>query len=58
MDGLYLQLKEIISNFLFNGAPENAIYGNFIIEAIPAVLCTVLMVLPFIIVWRILRRFL
>lgn len=58
MSGLYLQLKEIISNFLFNGAPESAVYGNFIIEAIPAVLCTVLMVLPFVIVWRILRRFL
>lgn len=58
MNGLYLQLKEIISNFLFNGTPESAVYGNFIIEAIPAVLCTVLMVLPFVIVWRVLRRFL
>lgn len=58
MNGFYLQLKEIISNFLFNGTPESAIYGNFIIEAIPAVLCTVLMALPFIIVWRIIRRFL
>lgn len=58
MNGLYLQLQEIISNFLFNGAPETAIYGNFIIEAIPAIICSVLMVLPFIIVWRIVRRFL
>lgn len=58
MNGFYLQLQEIISNFLFNGVPESAIYGNFIIEAIPAVICTVLMVLPFIIVWRIIRRFL
>lgn len=58
MNGLYLQLQEIISNFLFNGTPETAIYGNFIIEAIPAIICSVLMVLPFIIVWRIIRRFL
>lgn len=58
MNGVYLQLKEIISNFLFNGAPETAVYGNFIIEAIPAVICTVLIMVPFIIVWRIIRRFL
>lgn len=58
MNGLYLQLKEIISNFLFNGNPAQAVYGDFIVEAIPSIICTVLMVLPFIIVWRIVRRFL
>ena len=58
MSGLYLQLKEIISNFLFNGDISASVYGEFIIEAIPAVICTVLMVLPFIIAWRIIRRFL
>lgn len=58
MSGLYLQLKEIISNFLFNGDISTSVYGEFIIEAIPAAICTVLMVLPFIIAWRIIRRLL
>lgn len=58
MNGLYLELYNIISNFLFNGDPSSMVYGELICQSIPAILCTVLIMLPFIVVWRIIRRFL
>lgn len=55
---MYKELYEIISNFIFNGNPTEFTYGELICQAIPAILCTVLVMLPFIIVWRIIRTLL
>lgn len=57
MEGIYKELYNIISNFLFAGDPSTSIYGELICETIPAILCTVLIMIPFIIVWRIIKRF-
>lgn len=56
MTELYIELQTIISNFLFNGNPSTTMYGNLIVETIPAIICTVLIFVPFIIAWRIIKR--
>lgn len=57
MQGIYLELYKIISEFLFNGQPSEMVYGELICQGIPAIICSILIFLPFIIVWRIIRRF-
>ena len=55
---MYQSLYNIISNFLFNGDPSSFIYGELICEGIPAVICSLLFFLPFLVVWRIVKTFL
>lgn len=55
---MYLELYNIISQFLFNGDPSTAVYGEFICEAVPSVLCVLLLMLPFVVVWRVMTKLL
>lgn len=55
---MFNQLYEILSNFLFNGDPSSFAYGELICTGIPAILCTLLVMLPFVIVWRVIKTLL
>ncbi len=57
LNGAYQSIYELISNAIFNGAPDTATYGIFMCESISAIACTFLLALPFLIVYRIIRRF-
>lgn len=54
----YQTIYDLISNAIFGGNPAVATYGVFFCEGIATIACALLLALPFLIVWRILRRFL
>lgn len=54
----YQQIYDLVSNAIYGGNPAVATYGVFFCEAFATIACAVLLALPFVIVWRIIRRFL
>lgn len=50
-------IYDLLSNAIFGGDPSVAVYGQFFCEGIAIVCCAALVLLPFVIVWRIIRRF-
>ena len=54
----YQQIYNLISNAIYGGSPSVAAYGVFFCEAFATLFCALLLVLPFVVVWRIVRRFL
>ncbi len=58
LQSVYQSLYELLSDAIFSGNPSAATYGVFFCEGIATVACAVLVALPFIVVWRIIRRFL
>lgn len=55
---MYQDFVTLLTNLIFGGSVEGTMYGSLIVEGMAAI-CTVLLVaLPFILVWRIIRRFL
>ncbi len=57
LNGAYQSVYELISNSVFGGDPSVATYGVFFCEGIATIACAVLLSLPFLVVWRIIRRF-
>ncbi len=57
LNGAYQSVYELISNSIFGGDPSAATYGVFFCEGIATIACAVLLALPFLVVWRIIRRF-
>ncbi len=53
----YSTIYDLISNAIYGGTPTIATYGVFFCEAFATVFCALLLALPFIVVWRIIRRF-
>ncbi len=53
----YQTIYNLISNAIFSGNPATATYGVFFCEAFATIACAVLLALPFLIIWRIIRRF-
>ena len=58
LQSVYQSLYELLSNSIFGGDPSAATYGVFFCEGISIVACAFLVAVPFLIVWRILRKFL
>ncbi|MGN0823501.1 MAG: hypothetical protein ACI4MB_00370 [Candidatus Coproplasma sp.] len=54
----YQSIFDLVSNAIFGGNPAIATYGTFFCEAFSIIACGALLVLPFLIIWRIIRRFL
>lgn len=55
MEGLYKQFYDLLVSVLF-GADVNAYaWADFICQMLSAVACVVLIAIPFIIVWRVIR---
>lgn len=55
---IYQSIYSLLENAIFGGTASSAAYGVLICEGVSAIACCVLIALPFIIVWRIIRRFL
>jgi Fe2+ transport system protein B len=55
---MFNQIYDILSTFLFNGDMSTFAYSELICQGISGILCSVLVLLPFIIVWRFIRVFL
>ncbi len=58
LQSIYQSLYDLLSNSIFGGNPSAATYGVFFCEGISIVSCAFLVALPFLIVWRIIRRLL
>lgn len=58
MSGIYGGVYDLIESAIFGGSAEAAVYGVFFCEAIATVFCALLLAMPFLIVWRVIRRFL
>lgn len=54
---IYSNIYSLLENVIFGGTASSATYGVLICEGVSAVVCCLLIALPFIIVWRIIRRF-
>ena len=54
---MFEQLYSVLSSFLFNGDMSKFAYSELICQGISGILCSVLVLLPFIIVWRFIRIF-
>lgn len=55
---MYQELVTLITNLVFGGTVEGTMYGQLIVEGLAA-LCTVLLILlPLVLVWRIVKRLL
>lgn len=54
---MYNEIKDLIIQLVFEGSTSGTMYGDFMAEAIAAIATCLLIALPFIIVWRIIRRF-
>lgn len=55
---MYQELVVLIKDMVFGGSLEGTTYGVLICEGFAAFACVFLLSIPFILVWRIIRRFL
>ena len=58
MSDIYNQFYTLLSNAFFNGVPTAVTYGEFFCEGIAIVACALLLAMPFLFVWRVVKRFL
>lgn len=58
MTNIYKGIYDLLVNGIFGGSLEGVTYGQFFVEGFSIIACALLLLLPFIIVWRIIRRFL
>ena len=54
----YQSIYDLVSSAIYGGSPEIALYGEFFCEAFATIACAFMLCLPFLIIWRIVRRFL
>ena len=55
---MYQNFVQLITDLVFNGSLEGTMYGQLIVEGLAAFAVCFLIALPFIVVWRFIRRFL
>lgn len=58
VNSIYGQIYNLLETAIFGGEASSAVYGVLICEGVSAIACCLLLALPFIIVWRVIRRFL
>lgn len=56
-NGIWVEIYNLISNAVFAGAPANYTYGELFCEGFAFIFCAILIALPMIFIWRIIRRF-
>lgn len=57
MNSMYQDLVTLLTDMVFGGSVEGTVYGTLIVEGFAAFACVLMISLPFLIVWRIIRRF-
>lgn len=55
---MYQQLVTLITDLVFGGSVSGTMYGPLIVEGLAAVVVVLLVLLPLIVVWRIVKRLL
>lgn len=55
---MYQDLVTLITNLVFGGSVEGTMYGQLIVEGLAALCVCLLILLPLIVVWRIVKRLL
>lgn len=55
MEGMYIQFYELLKNIIFGTSIGEYVWAEFICQAIAAIGCLILIAIPFLIVWRIIR---
>lgn len=55
---MYQSIYNLLVNHIFNGDISNIAYGEFFCSGISIVACGLLTLLPFFILWRIIKKFL
>lgn len=55
---MYQAMVELIRDMVFGGSLDGTTYGVLICEGFAAFACVVLLAFPFLISWRVIRRFL
>ena len=55
---MYQDLVQLITDLVFGGTLEGTMYGQLIVEGIAAFATVLLIMLPFVVVWRIIRKLL
>lgn len=55
---MFQQLYNILSEFLFNGDMTTFAYSELICQGISGIICSALVLLPFVVVWKLLKTFL
>lgn len=58
MNGIYNMCYKLLVDNIFGGSLEGIAFGEFFCQGISIVACAFLIAVPFIIVWRVIRRFL
>lgn len=53
---MYQELVTLLTDLIFDGTLEGTMYGQLIVEGLAAFCTLLLIMLPFIVVWRIVRR--
>lgn len=56
--GVYSTIYDLVASALFAGDPTTATYGVLICEGFSSIASVLMLCVPFIIIWRIIRRFL
>lgn len=59
MTGIFQGFYELLVNMIFGGAENLSqwFYGDFFCQGIATIACVLLIAFPFVIVWRIIKRF-
>lgn len=55
---MFQEFYNLLSTYIFSGDPSSFAYGELFCQGIATVACALLVLLPFVIVWRIVRKFL
>ena len=55
---MYQELVKLITDLVFDGSVSGTMYGQLIVEGLAAVVVVLLVLLPLILVWRIVKRLL
>lgn len=55
---MYQALYQLLVDKIFNGSLEGIAYGDFFCSGLSIVFCGFLVALPFVILWRLFKKFL
>lgn len=55
---MFQAIYELLSTHIFNGNPSSTAYGVLFCEGISTIACGLLVLIPFFIMWRIIKHFL
>lgn len=58
LNSVYSGIYNLLVEGIFGGSLDGVTYGAFFCEGIAIIACALLVALPFVFVWRVIRRFL